>query len=212
MAFIETPRFPENLSYGSQGGPEYLTGIAVLQSGHEQRRSVWASPRHYYNASYAVKTVDDLVQIRDFFHAMKGRFHGFRFKDWNDYTSAADDVAAPDDEDQELGVGDGLEVDFQLRKNYTTGTETLQRPVTKPVAGTTVVAVDGVAQILTTDYTIDETTGIITFVTAPAVAEVVTAGFEFDVPCRFDIDQLSVNADTWGIRSTDIPIIELRSP
>ena len=109
-------------------------------------------------------------------------------------------------------MGDGAEVNFQLRKNYTTGTETLQRPITKPVAGTTVVAKDGVPQTITTHYTIDETTGIITFVTAPLAAEVITAGFQFDVPCRFDIDQLAVNADTFGIRSTDIPIVEIRSP
>lgn len=212
MAFIETPRFPDTLSYSSSGGPEYLTGIAVLQSGHEQRRSVWATPRHMYNASYGIKLIEDFEIIRDFFHAMKGRFHGFRFKDWNDFTSAADDLGVPTNVDQEIGIGDGIEVDFQLRKNYTVGTETLQRPVTKPVAGTTIVAVDGVPQILTTDYTIDETTGIITFVTPPASLEVVTAGFEFDVPCRFDIDKLTVNADTWGIRSSDIPIVEIRSP
>lgn len=210
MAFIETPRFPENLSYGSQGGPEYLTGIAVLQSGHEQRRSVWSNPRHYYNASYAVKTVDDLTQMRDFFHAMKGRFHGFRFKDWNDYTSAANDVGAPNMLDQEIGVGNAVLTAFQLVKNYTTGALTQTRDITKPVSGTVLIAVNGVLQTETTHYTIDYTTGIVTFNSPPADTLVITAGYEFDVPCRFDIDQLAVTADTYGIRSADIPVVEIR--
>lgn len=208
MAFIETPRFPETLSYGSAGGPEYLTGVAVLQSGHEQRRSVWSYPRHAYNASFALKTRENVEALRQYFHAMKGRFHGFRFKDWADYTSAANGRDAPDDEDQQIGVGDGATVDFQLVKNYATGTETLVRSIAKPVSGTVVIALNGAPQA--SGWSVDTTTGIVTFVSPPAGAVVVTAGFEFDVPCRFDTDRLSVTADTYGIQSADVPIVELR--
>mgnify|MGYP000237617904 CR=1 FL=1 len=173
MAFIETPRFPENLSYGSQGGPEYLTGVAMLQSGHEQRRSVWTAPRHAYNASFAIKTVEHVDQVRAFFHSMKGKFHGFRFKDWNDYTSAANGRDAASDTDQALGAGDGGTVDFQLVKNYLTGTEALVRPINKPVSGTVVVALNGTPQ--PSGWTVDTTTGIVTFGAAPGAGVVVTA-------------------------------------
>jgi uncharacterized protein (TIGR02217 family) len=209
-SFIETPRFPDNLSYGSQGGPQYLTGVAVLQSGHEQRRAVWSTPRHSYNASFAVKTRDDINQIREYFHSMQGRFNGFRFKDWNDFTSASDGIGAHAQADQTIGIGDAILVAFQLRKNYTSGTETLQRTINKPVTGGILVEVDGVLQADPGDYTYDSTTGLVTFGVAPASPLVVKAGFEFDVPVRFDIDQLSVSADTFDIRSADIPIIELR--
>lgn len=209
-SFIETPRFPDNLSYGSQGGPQYLTGVAVLQSGHEQRRAVWSTPRHSYNASFAVKTRDDINQIREYFHSMLGRFNGFRFKDWNDFTSAANGIGAHAQDDQEIGIGDGSITAFQLRKNYTSGSETLQRTVNKPVTGGILVEVDGVLQADPGDYTYDSTTGVVTFGSAPASPLVVKAGYQFDVPVRFDIDQLSVSADTFDIRSADIPIIELR--
>lgn len=208
MAFIETPRFPENLSYGSQGGPGFQTGIAVLQSGHEQRRGVWATPRHQYNASFAVKTVADVETVRDFFQAMRGRLHGFRFKDWNDYTSASDGVSSPSDTDQTIGTGDGAETDFQLVKLYTTGTETLTRTINKPVSATVVVSLDDVGQ--GSGWSVDTTTGVVTFSAAPGNNVVVKAGYEFDVPVRFDIDVLAVSADTYGIRSADVPIVELR--
>jgi uncharacterized protein (TIGR02217 family) len=210
MSFIETPRFPDNLSYGSQGGPGFQTGIAVLQSGHEQRRGVWATPRHQYNASFAVKTTADVEAVRDFFQAMRGRLHGFRFKDWNDFTSAADGTSAHTKDDQTIGVGDAAETAFPLVKNYATGTETLVRTISKPVSGGILVALDGALQTDPTHYSYDSTTGVVTFVSPPGGAVVITAGYEFDVPCRFDIDTLQVTADTYSIRSADIPIVELR--
>ncbi len=210
MAFLETPRFPEYLSYGSQGGPEYKTGIAELQSGSEQRRAVWAAPRHSYQASFAIRTRDDLATVREYFHAMRGRYNGFRFKDWNDYTSATDGISAYTKDDQQIGLGDNAETAFQLVKNYDQGTETLVRNINKPIAGGILVALDGVLQTDPTHYSYDSTTGVVTFVSAPAAAVVITAGYEFDVPVRFDVDQLSVTAETYDIRSANIPIIELR--
>lgn len=211
MAFIETPRFPDNMAYGSRGGPVYSTAVTVVQSGFEQRNTLWAQARHEYDASFAIKSRADIEAVRDFFNAMRGRFHGFRFKDFFDFTSAADN-GTPTDTDQSIGTGDAAEVDFQLVKNYIKGTETLVRDIKKPVTGTVVVAVNG--SPITEgpgagEFQVDTTTGIITFGTAPAGAAAITAGYEFDVPVRFDSDDMPVVYDAFDVQSASIPIVEL---
>lgn len=206
MAFVETPRFPETMSYNSSGGPQWSTHVVTLQGGAEKRNALWTYPRHLYNARYAVQKADDMETIFQWFYSMKGRFNGFRFKDWHDFTSATSN-GTPTDTDQTLGTGDGADDTFQLIKNYTIGTETLARIISKPVSGTVVCSLDDVPEA---GFTVDTTTGIVTFSSPPGGGVVVKAGYEFDVPVRFDIDHLPVTFDDWEIRSADIPIVELR--
>ena len=55
------------------------------------------------------------------------------------------------------------------------------------------------------------TTGVVTFTTAPANGVIVRAGFEFDVPVRFDSDTLDVTLDFERLGSiTSIPLLEIR--
>ena len=217
MAFIETPRFPDNIAYGSQSTAKYLTGVTVLQSGFEQRNTLWSQTRNSFDASYGTRSRVDLEAVRNFFHAMRGRFNGFRFKDWSDFSSGSSVtgdqgalLTAPTDTDQAIGIGDTIEVDFQLIKNYIEGTETLVRDIIKPVVGTVVVALDSVPQADPGDYSVDPITGIVTFVSPPGAAAVVTAGYEFDVPSRFDVDEIATVFDGFDVQSSSIPIIEIR--
>ena len=79
----------------------------------------------------------------------------------------------------------------------------------KPVAGTVRVARAGVEA--TSGWSVDATTGIVTFATAPAAGVLVTAGFEFDVPVRFDTDRLDVTWDLDRLGSiASIPLVEVR--
>jgi uncharacterized protein (TIGR02217 family) len=220
MAFVETPRFPDNLAYGSQSIAGYLTGVSVLQSGYEQRNELWSQARNRFDASYAIRSRADLEEIRNYFHAMRGRFNGFRFKDWSDFSSGSSItgdqgalLTAPDDEDQSIGTGDAAETQFQLVKNYIVGTETLVREIRKPVSGSVVVAVNG--SPITEgpgagEFQVDTTTGIITFGTAPAAAAAITAGYQFDIPCRFDVDEIATVFDGFDVQSASIPIVEIR--
>ena len=72
------------------------------------------------------------------------------------------------------------------------------------------VALDGVEQ--PSGWSVDTTTGVVTFDGALAEAVAITAGFEFDVPVRFDTDALDVTLDpsSGSARSTSIPLLELR--
>ncbi len=197
MAFHEI-RFPDDISYGSGGGPEFSTDIIITQGGFEQRNSNWANARAKYNVAHGVKTETQLAELIAFFRARKGRAHGFRFKDWTDYTITG----------QLIGTGNGTQTQFQLIKNYTSSiTET--RTILKPVLGTVKIYVNAVLQ--TSGVTMNTTTGVITFSAAPAAASTISADAEFDVPVRFDTDRLSASLDQYGSNSwLDIPLVEVR--
>ncbi len=207
MAFHEI-RFPDNISRGARGGPERRTQIVELASGDEERNASWANSRRRYDAAYGIRRADDLAAVVAFFEARNGRLYGFRWKDWGDYKSCLPS-GAPAATDQSIGVGDGATTAFQLVKAYSSGAQTWTRTITKPVAATVTVALDGIAQA--SGWWVDTTTGQITFTSAPANGVALTAGFEFDVPVRFDTDQLDVTHDVERLGSiTSIPLIEVR--
>jgi uncharacterized protein (TIGR02217 family) len=209
MSFHEI-RFPTAISRGAQGGPERRTDVVVLGSGFEERNSRWASSRRSYNAGYGVQSIDALYEVIAFFEERRGRFHGFRWRDHADWKSGAPGLA-PTAVDQIIGLGDNTTQTFQLRKTYGALHAPMTREIKKPVAGTVMIAVDGDMKSAGTDFTVDTASGVVTFLTPPPSGAVVSAGFEFDVPVRFDSDKLEVNLS--GFRSgaiPNIPIIEIR--
>lgn len=210
MAFLEY-QFPCKISQGSTAGPERRTEIVTLGSGYEERNSRWADSRRSYNAGYGVKTINELYEVIAFFEETRGKLHGFRWKDFTDYKSCPPETAVSQ-LDQVIGTGNGTNLVFQLRKKYGTGADPWYRDIKKPVTGTIKVAVGGVLKTEGTHYTVSYTTGIVTFTAgnAPANGVQVTAGFEFDVPVRFDTDKLEINLSAFKHGSVTIPIIEIR--
>lgn len=207
MAFHEI-RFPDNISRSARGGPERRTQVVELASGDEERNASWANSRRRYDVAYGIRRADDLAAVVAFFEARNGRLHGFRYKDWADYKSSLPSQAITAT-DQQIGTGTGSLQTFQLAKRYTSGPQTWVRTIAKPVAGTIRVALGMVEQV--SGWTLDTTTGVLTFTTAPAGGVIVRAGFEFDVPVRFDRDTLDVTLDFERLGSiTSIPLLEIR--
>ena len=293
MAFLETPRFPSEFLYGSDGGPAYNTTVTIVSSGRESRNQNWLYPLYRYHANL-IETPEDLGTLIDFFHVVKGRADGFRVIDRYDFKSGAITSAVAFD-DQVLGDGDGTTTAFQLRKGYTQGATTQYRLITKPVSGT-VVAGAGAAgsevEYSSSQFSVDTTTGIVTLsadsqstvsdavsaganttITTSAAhglsngdtvhmsnfnvasdwaalnglrfavtvvsgsiftivfdsstfaayssdggqtntlaqtGEQVVAGFEFDVPVRFDTDQLSTRLIAYQTGEANVPLVEIR--
>lgn len=207
MAFHEV-RFPDNISRGARGGPRRLTQVIELASGDEERNGSWANSRRVYDVSYGIRNANDLDSVVHFFESRMGRLYGFRFKDWLDYKSCKPmQISLP--MDQVIGTGDGLQTQFQLVKVYASGAQSWTRTITKPVADTVRVALAGVEQA--SGWSVSTSTGIVTFSAAPGVGVTVTAGFQFDVPVRFDTDQLDVTLDIERLGSIpSIPLIEVR--
>ena len=207
MAFHEV-RFPDDISRGARGGPERRTQIVDLASGDEERNASWANSRRRYDVAYGIRRADDLAAVVAFFEARNGRLYGFRWKDWADWKSCLPS-GTPAATDQTIGTGDGATTDFQLVKVYSSGSQSWTRTITKPVSGTVLVAIDGTVQ--SSGWSVDTTTGIVSFTTAPAAGAAITAGFAFDVPVRFDTDTLDVTLDIERLGSiTSIPLIEVR--
>ena len=215
MSFHDV-RFPDNIAYGSVGGPSFRTSIAASDSGAESRVARWGgSGRHVYDVSYGLKSLDDVNYLRKFFIQRLGHAYGFRFKDFMDCISNDYGIAtqlggiAPSDTDTMIGVGDGTTTDFQLIKEYRSEVVVRQRTITKPVEGTVVVSLDAVPQA--SGWSVNTTTGVITFDTAPSMGVTVRAGFEFDVPVRFDMgadEVLRVSIDAFS--SGSVPSIILK--
>jgi uncharacterized protein (TIGR02217 family) len=201
-------RFPTSIAFHSTGGPERKTEIVSLGSGYEERNGVWANSRRRYDVGYGIKTLDDMAAVTAFFEARSGRLYGFRFKDFADFKSATP-AAAVTAFDQRLGTGDGVAKSFALIKTYASGPASWTRAILKPVAGSVRAAVAGTE---TTAFTVDTTTGVVTFTTAPATGAAVTAGFEFDVPVRFDTDTLAINLSNFRAGEiASIPLLEIRT-
>lgn len=209
MAFHEV-RFPANLSFGSTGGPERRTQIVTLANGYEERNTPWAHSRRRYDAGLGLRSLDDVAALIAFFEARRGQMFGFRWKDWADYRSCAPSKAVSS-EDQVIGTGDGVQTVFALSKTYDPNGVPYVRPVTKPVLGTVLVAVAGDDKVEGVEFGVDWLTGLVSFAVPPDIGVPVTAGFEFDVPARFDTDVIQVSVASFKAGDVpQVPVIEVR--
>ncbi len=201
MAFHEV-RLPARLAFGSTGGVERRTEVVTLGSGHERRSTPWAQGRRRYLIGANLRSLEDMAALTEFFEARRGRLFGFRFRDFTDFKSCGPG-GAPAATDQALGVGDGVRRTFALVKAY----GDVSRPITKPVEGSVLVAVGGVA----TTFEVDRVTGAVTLTVPPIAGAVVSAGYVFDVPVRFDADRIEVTLESFGAgRMAAVPLIEVR--
>jgi uncharacterized protein (TIGR02217 family) len=209
MNFHEV-RFPATLSFGSVGGPERRNEVVTLANGFEERNTPWAHSRRRYDAGLGMRSLDDVELLVAFFEARRGQLYGFRWKDWADYKScpASKDPAFTD---QVIGIGDGVTTAFRLGKTYASGVGAYLRPILKPVAGTVSVGVQRELLQEAVHWTLDVTTGMVTFEVPPAAGVEVTAGFEFDVPVRFDIDRIQVSVASFRAGDVpNVPVVEVR--
>lgn len=202
MAFYESPRFPERISFGARGGPTLATEVVTIESGREKRNARWSYPRHEWDVAHAARTQDEFDELREHFLSVDGRANGFRFKDWSDFEAT---VAQ--------GFVTGItSTTFQLVKKYISGAQSKTRRIRKPIASGFAIYNSAVLLIPTTDYTLNTTTGIVTTATSKTAANLTWSG-EFDVPVRYDTDKLSaeiINRNDSGLlyRWDSIPLVE----
>lgn len=201
MSYLPVP-FPSEIAPEPTGGPSYSTDLASTLSGDEQRNQNWSEARHTYEMSHGIKTARDFKKIGAHFRMAKGRLHMFRVTDWADFECARDE-----------GVLMMItSTEYQLAKQY--GDEPgflVQRRITRPIVETVEIWKDNVP---TTGYTLSAETGRIVFDSAPG-ASVLECAFNFDVPCRYDTDQLKailvnlVDSDESLISWDTVPLAEV---
>lgn len=209
QAFHEI-RFPLRLSLATSGGPVRRTDIVNLSNGRESRNSRWRDARRSYDAGSGVRSVADLYEVLGFFEARMGQLHGFRFRDPFDFASGS--PGAPITAfDQQIGTGDGTTSQFPLSKTYADSAGQSVRRIAKPVAGSVVAAVGGIA-VPAGNLSCDPAVGVLVFAghAIPAAGARVTAGFAFDVPVRFAIDRIDISLSAFQAgRIPSIPLVEI---
>lgn len=159
-----------------------------------------------------MRSLADLHDVLVFFEARRGSLHAFRFRDPFDMKSCRPEetISAAD---QIQGTGDGIRARFPLIKTYGSGGDAFQRLITKPVLAGLRIAVAGDEQASPGDYSFDAETGEIVFTpgAVPGDGDMVTAGYEFDVPVRFDTERLSISLTAFKAgQIPSIPLVEVR--
>lgn len=202
-------RFPEDISYGAIGGPQYSTDVLATISGHEKRNINWINSRIVYNVTHGAKTKEQKDALLAFFRNCYGKAVAFRFKDWSDYEG----------NDQLIGVGDGVNSIFQLNKIYKVGEIFVKRKISRPVEGSVEIYTIKKGSLRGANHkismndrvTINYKTGNAIFKEPPALGQDIYGTFEFDVPARFNTDSMNLSIDDYGIHSwKSISIIEIK--
>ena len=199
MSFDEV-RLPTKIEFGARGGPRFRTEVVVLGSGHEQRNAEWSATRVRWDIAPGIQSAADLEAITAFWYARQGRLRGFRFKDHTDFAATGQVL---------ISAVAGGETSAQLVRGYASGGQVHSRTITKPVAGSVQLYLDGAPLA----SSVDTATGIVSFAVLPggSPSAVLSADFEFDVPVRFDTDALEIRQVTHARDAVQsLPIVEIR--
>ena len=205
LASFHDVLFPPAVSFGATGGPERRNEIVALTSGREKRNARVSLSRRRYDAGTGIRSLKDLHDVVAFFEARRGSLHAFRFRDPFDMKSCRPQ-ATPSPLDQTLGTGDGATLRFALVKVYGEGADAYHRPIARPRPESLRVAVGGVEA----GFTFDEARAEIVFADVPAVGVAITAGYEFDVPVRFDAERIEISITSFKAgQIPSIPLVEV---
>lgn len=208
MAFLDI-EFPRSLKFHSLGGPRFSTQVNQGFGGAEQRNQNWAASRGKWSVSLQTPSDRNIARqqyvdaVVGFFRVAAGKANAFRFWDAKDHSLIG----------QVIGIGDGATTVFQLKKTYLCGGQSFVYNVTKPVWSNAVtylggplpnsiqIAVNGAVQAYGSVWTLDPTTGLVTFGTAPvANAVITTPEGDFHFPVRFDTDELPMEVEESYVR------------
>jgi len=211
-AFLED-RLPLDVRLGSSWADDYTVLITTTASGAEYRKLVQPFPVRSFHVNFTTTQADLWARVISLYHRAYGKFAGFRVKCLDDYsTNAFTGTPTPLDETL-ANSATGI---YQLRNFYGTNGTALagvgypSRTIYKPVAGTVVAAKNGVT--ISSGLSVDTTTGLITISPAPLITDTITAGCQFDIPCRFN-SSIEMTALSPSVRDCgSIDIIELLQP
>ncbi len=232
---FEEVRLDPKISFGFTGGPRFKTTVVTNPGGYEQRNIDWSVFKHEFSCTFESKTQAELDIIRAFHIAMRGQAVGFRFFDHRDMcTDQAGIVAAiqsgasiidPTTRIPSIPAAGVLTASIitasadmgdqthQITKTYTVPTlagDVYVRTLVKIASdahfnGYINGSVDAAA-------TVDEDTGIITFMDSVSATDEITADAIFDVPVRFRNDYMPetlVFFDSGGVQGVDLVEIRL---
>lgn len=206
MAFDDV-QFPTTVSRGASSKPRRITDIVTLRSGAEERNTIWANSRRTFDVGIGLRNLEDVYVVEEFWEGRRGPLRSFRFKDWSDFKSVSPNTTISDTDE---ALSQLTSTTYQLQKVYSSASNPWTRAVTKPVSGTVIIRDNTGSLTEGVDFTVNHLTGIVTFNVAPTGTP--TAGFEFDVPVRFQDDTIEINVELFNVGSMPaIILVEVRN-
>lgn len=199
---IDPVRLPVDVERGVRGGPQFSTTVLRTDGGNLSTNQNWTYPLYRGQVGYGIQSKANMFDVMNFFYARRGMFRGFLFRDWSDYEFQNDLI----------GTGDGSDVTFQARRVYDDTVAPFYRPITRPIDDANLVVSVNDSVVSAADWSVNTTTGIITFTTPPANGHSVriVSGY-FDVPVHFATDRLETEMEVWNAGSIpNLPIEEVR--
>lgn len=183
MAFLNQ-RLPSQVEQNAVRRDEEDIEIVTTDGGFEVRNARSSQGLREFDISFPAAAYGDDVHdaVIALYKVARGKLYPFRFRDFTDYSLSA----------EVIGTGDGAATAFQVIQSWTVDGTTETRTVTRPVSPLSVYK-DGALQ--GSGYTVDYTTGIITFTSAPTAGVVISVTGTFDVPVRFDSVQTMTALD-----------------
>lgn len=200
MAFINAV-LDEEVAYGFEGGPEYSTSENRLENGVRYADSAWEYARHKYSAQFDNLSDEARAVIIDVFHAVRGKRHSFKFKDWNDFTAVEEPLQVTA---EYVGTTDSV----QLYKTYSFGVAFTIRPIQALVAGTCQVfkVVSGLPVAVA--GTFNDELGTFTPTEAWEASTTYLWGGQFYVWVHFVDDYNAFTINSWRASTTNIELEE----
>lgn len=209
MAVYDDIVFPTDISFNSPGGPHFLTDVAQVPSGWEQRDIKRDWPLYEWDVGYGARTIDKIYDLYKLFLAARGQAHVFLFKYWLDYKSIhGNQNDATTNLDQTIGVATASQRVFQLIKTYTVGSGSYVKTIYKPKAGTLKVSRNGSED--SSNWSMDASTGVITRTSGLTEGDTIKAGFEYYHPTRFASDDFSPSFRVWEAGDAEVTLREVR--
>jgi uncharacterized protein (TIGR02217 family) len=166
MADFLEERLSDLIRYGSSYQDDYAVNVVRTAGGQEYRSLVHPYPIRRFDVSYMLDAATTYAELMGVYHRAHGQFAGFRarcFDEWSTNGAKGTPTAL---DNPLLAVVSGTS--YQLAKRY--GTDKAAgasgyavRLLKKPVSNTTKIAVSGVELASTGNWSVDTTSGIVTF-------------------------------------------------
>jgi uncharacterized protein (TIGR02217 family) len=192
------PSFP-GLTWNVVRRPKWNTITKSSVSGREFRSAQYSYPIWQYKMSYEVlrarSALQEMQQLAAFFNARQGSYDTFLYTDPDDNSVAA----------QQFGVSNGSQVAYQLVRSFGGYTEPIFDVNSAPM-----IYNAGALQTAGTHYNISST-GLVTFVSPPALNNVLTWAGTFYWRCRFMQDQAEFNQfmrQLWELKTLEFTTVK----
>lgn len=200
MTFIDQ-RLPEEIELGCVRRERADHDIVTTDGGYEVRNARQSQDLLHYELSFPPGEFDGAIieAVKAMVKASRIGLYGLRLRDWDSDMHALSL--------EPFGTGDGVTTAFQLKKSWTVGGVTASRKITRPVSALQIFK-DGVLQV--SGYSVNYSTGIVTFTGAPANGVIVQATGLFDIPVRFDMNYSATALTGWLEHIDTLTLIELR--